>query len=208
MMPIGPIARSSLAALLLAAVVEGAQDPPGEAQPSLEMSKAVACRRVDAYEKFVPLPDASLTSEDKLLVYYRPLHFKVEAVEKPKPGYRYRARFSQDGRIRRKGEKTVLMKKDRILEYDPAFETPSERIYLVNYVGLKGLPPGEYEYDIVLHDALDEGSTTTQSLSFKIIPTPRVDPPPKADEPDGPGGPAGPAGGLKGKKAKAPRSRP
>src|SRR3954447_18952302 len=207
MMPVGPIAWSSLAALVLAAV-GGAQDPPKEEHPALAMSRAVACRRVDGYEKFVPLPDASLTSEDKLLVYYRPLHFKVEAVEKPKPGYRYRARFRQDGRVRRKGEKTVLSKKDQILEYDPAFETPYERIYLINTIGLKGLPPGEYEFDIVLHDALDEGSTATQTLPFKIVPTPKFDPPPKSDGPDEPGSPPGPAGKQLGSKAKPNRTRP
>ena len=163
-----------------------AQDSPKPEAPALEMSKAVACKRIEAFEKFIPLPDASLTSEDKLLVYYRPLNFKVEPVEKPKPGHRYRAKFSQDGRIRRKGEKTILMKKDLILEYDPTFETPFERIYLVNTVGLKGLAPGEYEYDIILRDALEPHSSVTQTLRFTIIPLPNLDPAPKkegADEP-------------------------
>jgi hypothetical protein len=195
----GPIILLVTSTLLLSARAStcsgqspGASDVPKSGRPPLEMSKAVVCKRVEGYEKFVPLPDSSLTSEDKLLVYYRPLEFKVEPVEKPKPGYRFRARFSQDGRIRRKGEKTVLMKKDRILEYDPTFETPSERIYLVNTVGLKGLPPGEYEYDIVLRDALDEGSTVTQSLPFTILPLPKIDPAPKTEGPDEPEGPPSP----------------
>ena len=199
-----------LAALLSSTVVPSRATAQGDAPKSgraaLEMSKAVACKRIEGYEQFLPLPDAALTSEEKLQVYYRPLNFKVEPVEKPKPGHRYKARFSQDSRIRRKGEKTVLMKKDKILEYDPTFETPSERIYLMNSVGLKGLPPGEYELDIVLKDGLDEGSTATQSLPFKIIPTPKVDPPPKTEGPDEPEGPAGPDPAPK--KPKTSKTRP
>ena len=196
-----PLGRISLP-LLLALLTSGAGEAPRSDRPALDMSKAVACKRVDGYEQFVPLPDAALTSEDKLLVYYRPLNFKVDPVEKPKPGHRYRARFGQDGRIRRKGEKTVVMKKDNILEYDPSFETPSERLYLINTVGLKGLPPGEYEYDIVLRDELDEGSTATQSLPFTIVPLPKIDPAPKSDGPDVPEGTPGPAVEAKPKKAK------
>ena len=162
-------------------------------RPQLEMSKAVACKRIEGYEQIVPLPDASLTSEDKLQVYYRPLNFKVDPVEKPKPGHRYKAKFSQDSRIRKKGDKVVLMKKDKLLEYDPSFETPYERLYLMNNIGLKGLPPGDYELDIILHDDLDEGSSATQSLPFTIIPTPKFDPPPKIEGPDEPEGPTGPA---------------
>ncbi len=188
MNPIGPLVLPFLAALLT--LDAGTSGPD---RPALAMSKAVACKRVEGYEQFVPLPDAALTSDDKLLVYYRPLNFKVDPVEKPKPGHRYRAKFSQDGRVRRKGEKAVLSKKDNILEYDPSFETPTERIYLINTVGLKGLPPGDYEYDIVLRDALDEGSTATQSLSFTILPPPRIDPAPNAEGPAGPESPPGPA---------------
>jgi hypothetical protein len=168
------------------------QDAKKANRASLEMSKAVVCKKVEGYEKFVPMPDAAVTSEDKLLVYYRPTNFKVEPVDKPRPGHRYRAKFAQDGRVRRKGEKTVLSKKDLILEYEPFFETPLERIYLVNTVGLKGLPPGDYEYDVILHDGLDEGSTTTQTVAFTIIPIPKVDPVPKKDEPDEPESSPGP----------------
>jgi hypothetical protein len=166
-----------------------AQEPSKAKRPPLDMSKAVACKKIEGYEKFELLPDASLTSDEKLQVYYRPLEYKVEPVEKPKAGFRYRARFSQDGRIRKKGEKTVVMKKDKILEYDPTFDDPTERIYLVNNVGLKGLPPGDYEYDIILRDELTEGSSVTQSISFTIIPTPKVEPS-KTDEPAEPKSPA------------------
>lgn len=170
--------------------IANGQEPTVEKPPTLGMSKAVAVKRVDAYEKYEILPNASLTSEDKLQVYYRPLDYKVEAVEKPKPGYRYRASFSQDARIRKKGEKAILMKKDKILEFDPAFEDATERIYLMNNVGLKGLSPGEYELDIILRDVLTPGSSTTQTLPFTIVPVPKAVPA-KDSEPAEPEGPAG-----------------
>ena len=209
MKSLGRLAFSALVAWISSGASPAlAQFEGGTDASKLEMSKAVVCKRVVAYEEFVPLPNASLTSEDKLLLYYRPLHFKVSPVEKPKPGHNYRAKFSQDGRVRRKGEKTVLLKKDRILEYDPTFETRSERLYLINTFSLKGLPPGEYEYDIVLHDELEKDSTATQTLAFTIIPTPRADPALKNEEPDGPESPPGSTIKPKEKKTKASRSKP
>jgi hypothetical protein len=199
MKPLAPHRLSLLSALFAAAaslsLIGGAttfgQEAKKANRPPLEMSKAVVCKKVEGYEKFQPLPDAAVTSEDKLLVYYRPINFKVEPVDKPRPGFRYRAKFAQDGRVRRKGEKTVLSKKDLILEYEPFYDTPFNQIYLVNTVGLKGLPPGEYEYDIILRDVLDEGSSSTQTLLFTIIPIPKVDPLPKKEEPDEPESPPG-----------------
>lgn len=168
------------------------------------MSPAVACTRVDGLEKYTPLPGASLTAEDKLKVYFRPLHFKVEPVKG-----QYRARFTEDGRVRRKGEKAVLSREDKLLEYETRFDSPDYQIYLVNNIGLKNLPPGDYEFDIILHDALDEGSTATQTLPFTVIPTPKVAPDSKIDGPDNPEGPPGSAEESKAKKSgKAKKLRP
>ncbi len=38
----------------------------------LGMTPAVACKAIEGYEDFEPLPDATLTSDEKLLVYYGP----------------------------------------------------------------------------------------------------------------------------------------
>jgi hypothetical protein len=186
-----------IALVLVVACLEGyppeptaAQGPKKDKISTLEMSKAVACKKIEGYEDFQLLPNAALTSEDKLQVYYRPIGYKVETIEKPKTSRKFRAKFSQDGRIRKKGEKTVVMKKDRILEYDPTFDDATQHIYLVNNVGLKGLPPGDYEYDITLRDDLTEGAVATQTLPFTIIPVPKFDPP-KTDEPDEPEGSTG-----------------
>src|SRR5260370_12681081 len=64
----------------------------------LSMSDAVACRSIDGYERYEVLPRAELTSEEKLLVYYRPLNFKIVSRADD-----YIAHFTQDGQIRRKG---------------------------------------------------------------------------------------------------------
>jgi hypothetical protein len=184
----------------------GAGDGPKPEKPALEMSKAVVCKKIEGYEKYVELPDASLTSEDKLNVYFRPLNFRVDPVEKPAPGRRFKARFSEDCRIRRKGEKTPVMKKDKLLEYDPFFEVSDERLYLINNISLKGLAAGEYELDIVLHDVLEEGATATQSVAFTIEPISEADPKAKPEKTAEPESPAVPAG--KSKKAKPTKGKP
>ncbi len=209
----GPRVRIAVI-LLTACVTSGltsADEPkPAKASSTLSMSKAIACTRIAGLDEVTPLPDASLTSEDKLRVYFKPLGYKVEPFKKG-----FRARFTEDGRVRRKGEKTPLSKEDKLLDHEAVFDEPYYQVYLVNTIGLKNLPPGEYEFDIILHDGLDEGATATQTLSFTIIPTPKVDPS-KAGEPaEAEGGPAGskvedsPKAKAKAKgkaKAKRPRS--
>jgi len=187
-----------LAALIASCVAAGsrADDRPG-GSPGLGMSKAVVVTRVDGLEKYVPLEGARLTSEDKLKIYFRPLHFKVERTESG-----FRAAFTEDGRVRRKGEKTALAKEDKLLDHEQRFQAIDYQIYLVNTIGLKNIPPGEYEFDIILHDALDPGSTATQTLPFTIIPLPNPDPASKAE------GPAEPDGDTTGPKEKSkPKAR-
>jgi hypothetical protein len=166
-----------------------AVDEPKPPRPALEMSRAVVCKKVVGYENYVELPDASLTSVDKLNVYFRPLNFRVDPVEKPRTGSRFKAKFNEDMRIRRKGEKAVLQKKDGLGEYEPTFDKRDQTIYIVNNIGLKGLEPGDYEIDVVLHDLLEKDVTATQTVAFTIVPLPKVDPAPKeqgTDEPESP----------------------
>lgn len=139
----------------------------GSAQDGLAMSRAVACLRVDGLERYTPLPDATLTNADKLKVYFRPIRYKVET--DPKQKSPYRAKFVEDGRIRRKGEKAVLAKEDKLLEYETRFDAAEYQIYLVNTIGLDKLPPGDYEFDITLHDMIDGTATARQSLPFTIV---------------------------------------
>ncbi|WP_435015933.1 hypothetical protein TA3x_003490 [Tundrisphaera sp. TA3] len=188
-MPIGTI---HLAALAFALHPMAWQDAPAEhprpgAEPPLSMSPAVACRKIEGYELFEPLPDAAVTADEKLQVYYRPIGYKIE-----RKGKQHVARFSQDGEIRRKGEKKVVSKKVNILEYEAKSDDPPYRVYLVNHVGLKGLPPGEYELTILLRDALRPGASASQVLPFRIIPTPAAPPGRDEPEPETPPSPARP----------------
>jgi hypothetical protein len=173
-------ARGVVATILILAITAGAARFDEKAKPNspaLAMTRAVACRQIDGYEQFEPLPGAAITSEEKLKVYFRPEGYTIE-----REGDRYRARFTEDGAIRRKGEKKIIWKKDNLLDYEAKNDVPPYQVYLTNSIGLKGLPPGEYELDIILHDALREGATATQTLPFRIIPTPAA--PPARDDSD------------------------
>ena len=82
-------------------------------EPTLRMTPAVVCLSIDGYEQFEELPGAALTSDEKLLVYFKPLRYKVVS-----KGDDYVARFTQDAQIRRRGQKAVLLRKKMILDYE------------------------------------------------------------------------------------------
>lgn len=151
----------------------GAQETPArqEDRPEkvekpvhLRMSPAVACRAIDGYERFEILPGRVLTAEEKLLVYYRPLNYKTVRKDDV-----FTAHLTQDGQVRRKGDKKVLLRKKSLLDYEPKSPNPLGPIYLRNSFSLKGLPPGEYEYDIILRDENEPGPPAVQSLRFRIV---------------------------------------
>ena len=133
----------------------GAQETPARRQDDqseavakpirLRMTPAVACRSIDGYEQYEILPAAALTAEEKLLVYYRPLDYKTLQEDDF-----FKAHLTQDGQVRRRGEKTVLLRKKSLLDYEPKSRQPLGPICLRNSFSLKGLPPGDYEYDIIL----------------------------------------------------------
>jgi hypothetical protein len=130
----------------------------------LSMSSAQACRSIDGFEDYEPLPVAALTADEKLLVYYRPFHYRIEKV-----GNSNHVHLTQDGQIRRRGEKRVLLRKEKLLEYEVKTEDSAGLVFLKNTVSLKGLKPGEYEFDIILHDKLAKSQVATQSLPFRVV---------------------------------------
>jgi hypothetical protein len=130
----------------------------------LKIAKAVACRSIDGYERYAPLAGGAITAEEKLQIYYRVLHCKF-AVK----GDEYQVHLTQDGQIRRKGEKTVLRSKKNILDYEAKAANPPDWIFLRNSVPLKGFPPGDYEYDIILRDEYNPGPPVLQTVRFKIV---------------------------------------
>ena len=56
------------------------------------MSPAIACRTIDGYEDYEVLPEATLTRDEKLLIYFRPLNFKTK-----RTNGEYRAHLIMDG---------------------------------------------------------------------------------------------------------------
>jgi hypothetical protein len=139
----------------------GADDP----ESGLRMSRAVVCRSIDGYEAYEPLPDAALTSDEKLLVYYRPVGYKSVLVD----GL-YQAHFTQDAQIRKRGEKAILRQKLKLLDYKPKNSSPPQYVYLRNTFSLKGLPPGDYDFTIILRDEVAKCPPATQVVRFRVIP--------------------------------------
>jgi hypothetical protein len=130
------------------------------------MTPAVACLSIDRQGIYEPLPEAALTSEEKLLVFYRPLNYHVE-----RDGSTYRIHLVQDGQVRPRGSKRVLQAKRNMIDDDWKGKQPPGNRYIRSQVSLKGLPPGEYEFEITLHDLLAPGEPTArQTLPFTVIP--------------------------------------
>ena len=134
-------------------------------EASLEMQPGIVCKSIDGYENYEPLPDAAQTAEEKLLVYFRPSGFQCDKVEKG-----YTAHLTVDGEIRKRGAKTILRQKKKLIEFNPVYPTPPRFVYVKQSVSLKGLAPGDYDLIIILHDELAKGATATQTVKFKVIP--------------------------------------
>jgi hypothetical protein len=138
------------------------------------MDPGVVCKSIDGFENYEPLPGAAQTSDEKLLVYFRPHGFQTEKVEGKVVGH-----LTADGELRKRGEKNLLRQKKKMLDYKPSAVGQPEFVYLKSSVSLKGLSPGDYELTIILHDELAKGATATQAIKFKVIPAkdPRAEKP-------------------------------
>jgi len=166
-----PVAWAVHALFLWVSIAAAGAAAESDEREPLSMSPAIACKAIEGYEDFETLPDAALTSDEKLLVYYRPSGFQTEPV-----GKKFRAHFVQDARIRRRGEKTVLKSKNKLLDYEFKSDFPPALVYLRNTISLKGMKPGHYELDIILHDMIGKGDPITQVLPFQIVATPASPP--------------------------------
>lgn len=132
----------------------------------LRMSRAVVCKEIIGYENYKVLRSAAQTSDEKLLVYFRPLRYKIDYVDDL-----YRAHLVQDNEIRKRGRKEIVRQKKKVVEYNPKSKEPLGPIFIRNSISLKGLEPGEYELTIILRDELDKSAPPTrQVVRFKVIP--------------------------------------
>ncbi|MGP0064208.1 MAG: hypothetical protein ACLQGP_11490 [Isosphaeraceae bacterium] len=135
-------------------------------KPLLRMSEAIVCDTIKGYEDYEPLPGAALTSDEKLLVYYRASNYRY-SMDKGT----YQAHLTQDAQVRKRGSKKILWQKLKMMDYTtPKQDFPPTQIYLRNTISLKGLEPGDYDLIIILHDENNESRTATQVVKFKVIP--------------------------------------
>jgi hypothetical protein len=145
--------------------------PPARTE-RLTMTPAVACASISAYKQYEPLPEAAVTKDEKLLVYYEPLNFATKKVEG-----KFQGHLVQDVRVRRRGRKEVLWSRDKLFEYKPEGPQPNLLANLTTKLSFKDLTPGEYDLDIILHDMVAGDPPAQQVLRFQIKPSPPPAPP-------------------------------
>jgi hypothetical protein len=157
-MPTRP-GRTSLAAVAMALVSLGGDEPEG-----LRMSKPVVVAKVHGFGSFEPVPDATLTPDDKLMVYCEP---SGHAIEKTEDGYR--ALLAQDARLRRKGSKEVVWEKAPLFEYEVKDQAPPRALFMRTDMAIKALAPGEYELDLTVRDRLKKDAKATRTVGFTVV---------------------------------------
>jgi hypothetical protein len=136
----------------------------------LRMTPGIVCSAIDGYEDYKVLPKASQTSDEKLLVYFRPLGYETEMVDGA-----YQAHLVPDFQIRKRGQKEVLLFKQKMYEYKPRGDRPPRYLYMKNAISLKGLSPGEYDLTLILHDEVAKGPPAKQVVRFRVIPADEVE---------------------------------
>jgi hypothetical protein len=168
-----------------AAVDQDSGNKPDDRKTALRMTPGIVCRTITGYEDYNILPKAAQTSDEKLLVYFRPLGYQTERVDDA-----YQAHLAMDFQIRKRGQKEVLLQKLKMYEYKPRNERPPRLLYMKNSISLKGLSPGEYDLTLILHDEVAKGPPAKQVIRFRVIPADDPQEQEKASEAkDGPGSP-------------------
>ncbi len=148
----------------------GPEEVEEDAQ-ALAMTPPIACRVVHGYRDYEALTEPSLTKDEKLMVYYEPRNYAVEALDND----RFRAHLTQDARVRKHGQKSVIWKKEAIVTYKPEADIPPSRLYIQNTIALKGLTPGAYDLEIVLHDEIAKDAIATRTLEFHVVKAPVIE---------------------------------
>jgi hypothetical protein len=138
---------------------------PESKKAQLRMTPGIVCSAIDGYEKYKVLPRAAQTSDEKLLVYFRPLGYQIEKVEGG-----YEAHLVPGFQIRKRGQKGVLLQKLKMYEYRPKSEVPPHYLYLKNAISLKGLAPGDYDLTLLLRDEIAKGPAAQQVVRFRVLP--------------------------------------
>ena len=132
---------------------------------SFGMTEPVVCREINGYEDYVVLPDAALTADEKLLVYFRPRHYKSRRVDG-----KFEAHLTQDVKVHRRGAKPVLWSKSKMVDYKVRTAEPPTLIFVRNTISLKPFKPGEYDLEIVLHDEVGQSAPAVRTVPFRVLP--------------------------------------
>jgi hypothetical protein len=139
---------------------------PENKKNQLRMTPGIVCSAIRGYEDYKVLPKAAQTSDEKLLVSFRPLGYQTEKVDDG-----YEAHLVPGFQIRKRGQKEVLLQKLKMYEYKPKSEQPPRYLYMKNAISLKGLAPGDYDLTILLRDEIAKGPSVQQVVRFRIVPS-------------------------------------
>ena len=126
------------------------------------MDPGVVCKSIDGYEKYQRLQGAAQTSDEKLLVYVRPLGFKSEKVDGA-----YQAHLAADCEVRKREPRPSSSRKRKSTNTNPAPNSPRKIVYLKNAFSIKGLAPGNYDLTMILHDEIAKGRRPVRSSSSR-----------------------------------------
>ena len=150
--------------LLVALWIAPFDDPKDKAETSkLILSDAVVCESIAGFADYVKRDEASLTRDEKLLVYYQVENFGVERV-----GKEYQVHLVQDIRVRRQGQRAVLQSKDKFYEFKGKSKQRLPWVFMQNTISLKPYSPGDYELEIIVHDEIGKGPAVSQILKFRV----------------------------------------
>jgi hypothetical protein len=155
--------------VLLVYLSAGAQD--SEPTPTLAISEPIVCSEIRGFGDFDRLEPPVLSADQKLQTYLQPTGHTINHDSKTDL---HSAHLVVDVVLRRKGQKTPIARKDKILDYKPRASSPPTNLYLGTTLSLKGLRPGDYELDLLVKDQLAPANpkpSASRTVAFKIKPT-------------------------------------
>jgi hypothetical protein len=151
--------------LTIAAIMALGQNvsPSETDRESLRMTPGVVCSKVEGFGRYVARERPEVDRNEKLLIYYQPIGHAYERRQS-----KYHVRMIEDVKIRPRGKKDVLWKKEKLGEFEKDFDDIPTNLYLYNTIAVKGLAPGEYDLVIELHDELS-GHHASQIVAFRVV---------------------------------------
>jgi hypothetical protein len=132
-------------------------------QGKLGLNHFTICANIIGYGQYVALPENKVKAGSKLLIYYEPVNLFTNRKEGT-----YHIWYTQDIVLLAQDGK-VLYNAPQILNFNYLSVAPVLDFYATNSLNLGDLPPGNYQYQAVLHDKLKKADVT-HTLTFAIVP--------------------------------------